>query len=170
MREAINALMAHILANVTSLRYGIVDADFEVGHGVFGTVNNKKELLIPNDRLANYAFIVSGNTITHSAVFNVGGCANKQAYQDIGQIDIVVVSDVCRFDMLDHIRKAMQTFNDANILLIKSNLSTQSIVREYMAGRDKDDVERALQRYKNETIIKITATITTNVNGCANQC
>lgn len=170
MKAAIDALGIHILANVTALRYGIVDAEFEIGHGVYGTVNNKKEMLIPNDRLANYLFIVTGDIINHNAVFSVSDCANKQSYQDNAQIDIVVVSDVCKYDMLADIRKALQTFTGANILLIKTDISRNAIVRAYMSGRDKDDIERALQRYKNETIIKITATITTNVNGCANQC
>jgi hypothetical protein len=116
--------------------------------------------MLPDDTKGNYCYLRVDTTIKHEP--QVQERVSDNGAQRLVFLDtvtlylVVVVDDADAYKLLNNLRNTCMMYEDMDLQPTASNWNREQILMEEMAGMRGEDITAALQRLKNETIVKLT--------------
>lgn len=163
-------LNAHILALNPYFAKGYDNAFLQ--GGVFCHKGKELIQIFPNDNKGNYFYIRSNGNAEYTKIGD-----NPKTYQDKSKMSIIcIVNNANPNTLISNIRNTLLNFG--NIDVTGSEHDREILLISELKGLGKDKIQYALQRLKNEVIIKVDFTIYSTfvpskcdiLNPCENGC
>lgn len=132
---------------------------FNRGDGVYYNDSNGYINLLPNDTLGNYFYIRGNDIITHNTATEIANCLGYE-YNDTLEITLVaVVKDADSGVLIENLRNTLSSIRDIKVTLSRTQYIREQVMINELRGVEREEVNKALQRLKNENIISITSII-----------
>ena len=115
--------------------------------------------LLPDDTKGNYCYLRPDAVIKHDAQMQerlADNGAQRLVFLDTATLYLVaIVKDADAFTLIDNLRNTCMMYEAVSLQPTASNWNREQILSEEMAGMRNEDIAAALQRLKNETIVKL---------------
>lgn len=124
---------------------------------------NEMKRLLPDDTRSNYFYIRNDTTIKHEskpAERLTDSGTQRLTFHDATTCYLVaIVNNADIYVLLENLKNTVMMYEGMHVQPVASNWNREQVIKEEMAGMRKEDVAAALQRLKNETIVKLTLTV-----------
>lgn len=116
--------------------------------------------LLPDDTKGNYCYLRTDAIIKHDAQMQerlTDNGAQRLVFLDTATLYLVaIVKDADAYTLIENLRNTCMMYEAISLQPTTSNRNREQILMEEMAGIRSEDIAAALQRLKNETIVKLT--------------
>lgn len=155
------ALKDYIIGKNEYFTAGFANAFSVDDGGVYVSDNMGYKCVMPNDALGNYFYLKNANDITHNKAADISDCGTNKAYNDIINVTLIaIVNDADEFELINALRNTVISYPDMTIVPFKTSFNRESVVIAEMRGAEKEEIQYALQRLKNETIVRLELRVT----------
>jgi hypothetical protein len=121
------------------------------------------QVLLPNDTLGNYCYLRSDQQLKYEAQFverATDNNAQRLTFTDTVTVYLVaIVKDADPHLLLQNLRNTVMMYTALNVVPVAGNYNREQVVAEELSRMKHEDVSAALQRLKDETIIKLTLSV-----------
>ncbi len=120
--------------------------------------------LLPADVYGGYFYLRNDTTIKHEALpqerVTDSGTQRLVFLDSITLYLVAIVKDADEFQLIEDLRNTCMSYDSMNVVPVSSNWNAEQVLAEELAKMKQEDIQAALQRLKNETIIKLTLNVT----------
>lgn len=160
--DLINLLGDHILAENTYFDKGYYNAFTDDGV-IWGIENGNKRIIFPLDTKGNYFYMRKNGDVTHSPTEQgrLTDCGvGRLAFPYTQPMTLIgIVKDADEYKLHNNLFNTLMLFSTYDAIPQSSSMVSEDVIRSEMEGAATGDIEAALQRHKNETIVRINFNI-----------
>lgn len=146
---------------------------------IFTRSGNELVCVFPNDNLGNYFYLRNEAGIQYQPQLaervTDSGPARLLFNDNVSVQLIAVVKDADAYVLLNNLRNTAMMYKEMNVIPASAIWLSEDVIVTEMAGSEAKDISAALQRIKNETIVRLTLTVSKQyipnnciVNSCKN--
>lgn len=132
----------------------------ETSNAIYHTQGNERKMVLPNDKLGNFFYLRNEPAITYEAIPAerlTDSNAQRLSFLDTQLVQLVaVVQYADAYRLIELLRNTCMLYEDMNVQPVSSVANREQVLLEEMPKMKADDMQAALQRLKNETIIRLT--------------
>lgn len=153
-------LVTHILEKNAYLSKGFANAFKEmVSSRILVEKGSDKLVLLPSDALGNYCYLRNDTQMKHQPAemqrLSDTGTQRLTFNDTITVYLVVVVKNADAYLLLENLKNTCMSFAEMNVVPMNSQWNREAVLADELSGMKQDDIRAALQRLKNETIVKL---------------
>ncbi len=127
--------------------------------GIYTSAITDRQCVFPNDALGDYFYLRQEPAMRHEAMQQeriTDNGTQRLVFMDSIIINLVAVVDKAQaLVVIDNLRNTLMSYSALSIEPVNSYWNREQIVADELAGMKAENIQAALQRLKNETIVKI---------------
>ncbi|OSZ79106.1 hypothetical protein CAP35_12895 [Chitinophagaceae bacterium IBVUCB1] len=122
-----------------------------------------KIVLLPADTLGNYCYLRNDMQMKHqpqeSQRLTDSGTQRLTFSDTITAYLVAIAKNADAYQLLENLKNTCMAYADMSVVPVSSNWNREQVMHEELQGMKQDDVQAALQRLKQETIVKLQVNI-----------
>lgn len=159
-----NDLRDFILEHNNYFRAGFANAyKDDVSHAVVVKDGKDFQRLLPSDTLGNYFYLRNDAWLKHEAKEPERLADNgtqRLAFLDTMSVQLVaVVNNADAYKLIQNLRNTAMMYDKLNVVPVTSSWNREQVVSTELAKMPMEDINAALQRLKDETIVRIALSV-----------
>lgn len=119
--------------------------------------------LLPSDVYAGYFYLRNESPFKYEPKSDeriTDSGTQRLAFTDSITVHLVAMIDSAdEFDLIEKLRNICMSYEEMNVIPASANWNREQIVSEELKGMKQDDIQAALQRLRNHTIVKLVLNI-----------
>jgi len=126
--------------------------------GIYAKTEKGIKSIFPNDNDGNYFYLRSDPNATFNSKTGLTDCGiGRFNFDDRLSVYLVaIVRDADSYALIENLRNTALLFGGANAIPTGAMWQRENVVITEMQGFEPEEVSKALQRLKKETIVRIT--------------
>lgn len=158
-------LACYIMAENTFFHDGYANAQRdEVNGSIYHQQGRDREVILPDDRKGNYFYLRNEPQMIYEAMPAerlTDSNAQRLSFLDTQLVQLVAsVHHADAYRLIETLRNTCMKYGRMNVQPISSIISREQVFIEEMPRLKQEDRLAALQRLKDETIVKLTLRVT----------
>jgi hypothetical protein len=119
-----------------------------------------RKAMFPNDTLGNYFYLRNEMATRHEVLADerlADNGSQRVVFRDgITVYLVAIVKNADAYLLIDNLRNTAMMYTGMNVVPVQTIWNREQILKEELTGMKKENITPALQRLKNETIVKLT--------------